>query len=296
MGFYSVEVLLEDAKRHGIGVQPLHVNRSQAEWVMEAPASSLRVPFQRLKGLGDPLAEAIVADRRARGPYTSLWDFVRRVRPARRIAERLIRAGALDGLPASAREPSDPAPFAERPGTDRRDLLWALGEMRWDAGPLDLPPVVLTAPVPRTSRADEVAADYALLGLAQNEHLLALYRPQLSELGVVPSGRFETLAHGERAKVAGRIEIVQRPGPAKGIAFVSLEDEEGLINLLCYPKVYEQYRHALRASPIVLGEGKVQRQKGTLHLIVERLVPIDIRSGAPGVEPSDIPGPAKEYQ
>jgi error-prone DNA polymerase len=142
---------------------------------------------------------------------------------------------------------------------------------------------------------EEVAADYSLLGLAQGEHLLALYRPQLAEMGVVSGAEFETMAHGARAKVAGRIEIVQRPGQAKGIAFVSLEDETGLINLLCYPKVYERYRRVLRASPIIVGEGRVQRLKGTLHLIVERLLPIDIRSGAPGIEADDVPGPAKEY-
>jgi error-prone DNA polymerase len=283
MGFYSVEVLLEDAKRHGIRLLPLHINRSGAKWAIEDEA--LRVPFVRLRGLGEPLAEAITAA----APFTSLWQFVRRVRPPRHIAERLVRAGAFDDLPAT-----DGA--ARRPDADRRDLLWALGEMRWDIGPLDLPPIVLEAPLPRTSRVEEVAADYSLLGLAQGDHLLALYRPQLTELGVVTGAEFDTMAHGAAAKVAGRIEIVQRPGPAHGIAFVSLEDETGLINLLCYPKIYDQFRWALRASPVVIGEGKVQRQKGTLHLIVDRLVPVDIRSGAAGIDPDAVPGPAKEYQ
>jgi error-prone DNA polymerase len=321
MGFYSVEVVLEDAKRHGVALYGLNMNRSTDEWFIEDGARAqeaterssvrptparegLRIPFTRLKGLGDPLAEAIVAAREEGGPFTSLWDFVCRVRPPRLMAERLIRAGAMDGLPVKSdagggigssggARTSD---ISKPEHQDRRDLLWALGEMRWEAGPMDLDPVVIHARLPLTSRVEEVAADYSLLGLAQGEHIMSLYRTQLAGLGCVTSAELDQLAHGVRAKVAGRLEIVQRPGPAKGIAFVSIEDEYGLANLLCYPKVYERVRRALRASPIIMADGHVQRQKRTLHLIVEQIVPIDVTSGAQGVMPEDIPRPAKEYQ
>jgi error-prone DNA polymerase len=303
MGFYSVEVVLEDAKRHGVVLYELDVNRSADEWFIESgsgPArderEGLRVPFTRLKGLGDPLAAAIVAERDSRGPFGSLWDFVRRVRPPRLIAERLIRTGALDGLPVRDRGADGGSDDFPAGPLDRRDLLWALGEMHWAAGTMDLEPVPVAALLPPTTRVEEVAADYGLLGLAQGEHLMSLYRPQLADMGCVTSTELEQLAHGVTAKVAGRLEIVQRPGPAKGIAFVSIEDEFGLANLLCYPKVYERVRRALRASPIIVAEGTIQRQKRTLHLIVERIVPLDVASGAQGVLPEDIPRPAKEYQ
>lgn len=304
MGFYSVEVVLEDAKRHGIGVYPLDVNRSRDTWFIEGDQpEGLRVPFTRLKGLGDPLAEAIVAEREGSGAFRDLWDFVCRVRPPRALVEKLIRAGAFDGLVAMAT--SDGAALTPRgdasritaaDSPDRRDLLWALGEMRWDAGPMDLPPVVVYASLPVTTRIDEMAADYGLLGLAQAEHLMSLYRPQLAAMGCVTSAELETLPHGVAAKIAGRLEIVQRPGPAKGIAFVSIEDEFGLANLLCYPLVYDRVRSALRASPVILAEGHIQRQKRTLHLIVDNIQPVDVRSGVPGLDPEELPGPAKEYQ
>jgi error-prone DNA polymerase len=167
--------------------------------------------------------------------------------------------------------------------------------MHWDEGGLDLPPVVVAAELPVTTTSDAVAADYSLLGLAQEEHLLALFRPQLADLGVLTTAELEAQPHGARARVAGRIEIVQRPPPAKGIAFVSIEDEHGLANLLLFPDAYDRNRRALRASPVIIAEGEVQRERGALHLITERIVPVEIDGDVASIAPDDVPGPAKEY-
>jgi error-prone DNA polymerase len=121
-----------------------------------------------------------------------------------------------------------------------------------------------------------VASDYQLLGLAQDLHLLALYRPQLADLGVVTSLELTALPHGARAKVAGRLEVLQRPPPAKGIAFASIEDEHGLVNLLFYPDIYERCRRVLRAAPVLLADGMVQHERGSLYLIVERVAPVAV--------------------
>ena len=289
MGFYSVEVVLEDAKRHGVTPLPLDINRSGVKWALDD--GRLRVPLARLKGMGEEAAEQIVS---ARGevPFADLWDFVRRVRPQRRMVERLIRAGAMDGLGADATGRAGSRAGA-RP--DRRELLWALGEMHWDEGGLDLPPDVVPARLPATTTSDAVAADYSLLGLAQDLHLLELFRPQLADLGVLTTAELESQPHGARARVAGRIEIVQRPPPAKGIAFVSIEDEHGLANLLLFPDSYQRNRRALRASPVIIAEGEVQRERGAMHLITERIVPVQIDGDVASIEPGDVPGPAKEF-
>jgi len=252
MGFYSAGVVVEDAERHGIALVPLDVNRSGVRWTIEDGA--LRVPLARLKGMPAALAERIVASRRADGPFEGLWDFVRRVRPPRLAVERLIAVGAMDGC-----------------GEDRRRMLWALGEMVWDEGGLDLAPSGRPAELPPVTLADAVAADQALLGLAQHAHPLALLRLHLADLGAVASRDVGALPHGARVRVAGRVEVVQRPGTAKGIAFVSLEDEHGLVNLVLYPGVYEQCRAVLRAAPVVLAEGVVQHERGAVHVVVREL-------------------------
>jgi DNA polymerase III alpha subunit len=97
-------------------------------------------------------------------------------------------------------------------------------------------------------------------------------------------------------RVVRREGRLQRPGPAKGIAFASLEDEHGLANLLLYPDAYERNWHALRASPVVIAEGVVQHEKGALHLVTDRVVPVQLDGTTDGVAPDDIPGPAKEFE
>jgi error-prone DNA polymerase len=324
MGFYSVRVVVEDAKRHGIGILPLRINASGARWQLED--GKLRVPFARLKGLGEDMAEQIAHERDAHGPYRSLWDFVRRIRPPRALVERLIRAGAMEGLDVQerravremgVREPgevytvgagipptagakaslastrrspdSTSGPVETGPDTSAtsraqppplppspQQLLWALGEMQWEAGGLDLPPAVTAARMPEAGPGERLAAEAGLLGLVQSDHPFALLRPRLAQQGLVTNAEAIASPEGTDLRVAGRVEIVQRPGTAKGIAFVSLEDETGLINLLCYPKVYAAARRILREAPVVVAEGRVQHEHGAMHLIVRRILDLAV--------------------
>jgi error-prone DNA polymerase len=148
--------------------------------------------------------------------------------------------------------------------------------MDWPEGELDLPPAATPAALPELSLADAVAADYRLLGLAQGPHVVALARPFLAELGAVLSTTLPALPTGQRVRVAGRVEVIQRPPPAKGIAFVSIEDEEGLVNLLLYPAVYQRFRQVLRGAPILVAEGLVQHEKGALHVIVDQVAAVTL--------------------
>jgi error-prone DNA polymerase len=281
MGFYSVEVLIEDAKRHAIRPLPIDINRSWTTWELED--GHLRVPITRLRGMHDELAERIVDLRERDGLYDDLWDFVQRARPPRHLAERLVRAGALDFT-----------------GRERRQLLWQLGDMQWREGELAIPPVVLPAPLPPTTATDEVASDYGLLGLAQGQHILALYRPHLAQMGVVSAAEATATADGESVRVAGRVEIVQRPQLAKGIVFGAIEDETGMVNLLLYPDVYERFRRVFRESPVIIAEGRVQHEHGALHVIIDRLIPVELgepEAGAgEGLRPEDIPAPSKLFR
>ena len=140
--------------------------------------------------------------------------------------------------------------------------------MDWGPDRLGLPPTAARADLAPSTVADAVEADAALLGLAQAEHPLALLRPYLAEMGAITSAEVGALPHGRRVTVAGRIEVLQRPGTAKGIAFISLADERGLVNLVLYPDVYAAARQVLRAAPVVVAHGAVQHEKGAVHVVV----------------------------
>ncbi len=254
MGFYTVEAVLEDAKRHGLTLRPLDINASAARWTIEADGPALRVPLGRLRGMPDAVAHAIVAARDAGGPFTRLWDLVTRARPPRAVVEGLILAGACDGW-----------------GVERRELLWALGEMRWDPAELAIEPAVAAVGLPPTTAAEAVLADYKHLGLAQGAHLAELLRPAFADAGCVPCAELADSPHGAPLAIGGRLEVLQRPQSAKGIAFVTLEDETGFANLVLYPAVFEAHRHVFRRSPVVIAAGRVQQDGGVAHLIVERV-------------------------
>ncbi len=108
----------------------------------------------------------------------------------------------------------------------------------------------------------------ALLGLDQDVHPLALLRPQLASQGIATTRDVGTLPHGARVRVAGRVEVVQRPGTAKGMAFATLADEHGLVNLVIHPQVYPAIRSVLRHAPVVVAEGRVQHAHRVVHVVV----------------------------
>jgi len=311
MGFYTVEAVIEDAKRHGMAVLAIDVNASGVRWAVEEVATpkaltprpppephrtkgaagtpsdslgegedhewggsrrgaqelsaGLRVPLSRLRAMPDAVAIRIVQARDDGGPFTSLWDFVQRIRPPRDVVERLVMAGACDGW-----------------GIERRELLWALGDMRWAPCELAIEPLVRRIGLPPTTHTEAVIADYKLLGLAQGEHIVTILRPALTEAGCTVCAALADGIHGAPMKIGGRLEVLQRPQTAKGIVFVTIEDETGFANLVLHADVFEAHRHVFRRSPVVLASGRVQQDGGVAHLIVERVeaVVIDVEDGA----------------
>ena len=166
--------------------------------------------------------------------------------------ENLIRAGALDGLGR------------------RRDLLWALGGLLYQEAGLDIAAPVEAVELPVLGHAERLAWEYELLGLAPGDHVLAPYRPKLRGLGVLSSGELSGRRDGETVRVAGWAVVRQRPPTARGMLFITLEDEEGLMNLLVRPEVYERYREALRNAPLLWVEGRLQREGVVTSVLVHR--------------------------
>jgi error-prone DNA polymerase len=254
MGFWSPAVLVGDARRHGVRTLSVDVHRSQARCVLEG--DDIRLGFCYVKGLGE---ESMARLEEARGakPFAGLADFCRRTRLPRRSVENLILVGAMDGW-----------------HVPRRKLLWVLGELRYQEDELDLILPDDGVELPPLSRAEAMAAEYDLLGVSTGDHVMALYRPWLARHGILDSLQLETCRGGQRVRVAGLVVVHQAPPTAKGFHFVTLEDEEGLMDVIVRPQVYTRYRRTLRTAPRLIVEGRVQKEGDVTNLLAQRVAPL----------------------
>jgi error-prone DNA polymerase len=254
MGFYPPAVLIGDARRHGVPVRSPDANYSRETCTLEHEGSGLavRLGLQYVHGLGEAWQARIIEQRKS-GPFETLRGFCRRTRLPRPVVENLIRAGALDSL-----------------GLSRRELLWEVGALTYQAEGLDIPIPVEPAALPTLQQAEQWAWEYELLGAAPSGHVMSLYREALQAQGVLSSGDLNRQQNGQTVRVAGWAVVRQRPPTAKGHVFITLEDEEGLINLIVRPKIYQQYRNALRNAPLVWVEGQLQREGHAMSVLVHR--------------------------
>jgi error-prone DNA polymerase len=262
LGFYPPEVLVGDARRHGVAVWGPDVNRSleactleRVDWEIGDWGLGIRLGLGYVQGLGDVWQGRIV-ERRGEQPFRDLADFCRRTRLPRPVVENLVRAGTMDSFGNG---------YARR---TRRDQLWALGGLVYQQDGLDVDVPVEAVGLPVLGDAERLAWEYELLGLAPGAHVMELYRDVLRRRGVLTSRELAGRCDGERVCVAGWAVVRQRPLTAGGILFVSLEDEEGLVNLVVRPDVYERYRDALRNAPLLWVEGRVQRDGEAISVLV----------------------------
>jgi error-prone DNA polymerase len=150
----------------------------------------------------------------------------------------------------------------------RRDLLWQLGGLVYSADGLDIEVPVEPVALPSLKRAERMGWEYELLGMAPDDHVMGLYREVLQRNGVMSSRMLVEQIDGQKVRVAGRVVVRQRPPAAKGFVFITLEDEEGLVNLIARPKVYERYRETLRSAALLLVEGELQREGEAFSVLV----------------------------
>lgn len=294
MGFYGPSTLVEDARRHGVEVRPPDLARSAWDCTLEAGEASpssdgrdpaLRVGLRYVDGLGEEAREKLERAREE-GAFTSVEGVVRRTGLEEDQLRALAEAGAFRSL---------------WPG--RREALWeVLRELRGDAGPLAPRPRSPAAtggvrqggrgsaspslspsgaageasgpgPVPSMSRAERVLADYRRVGLSVEGHPMEFLRPRLERRGVVSAAELGEREAGRDVAVAGLVIVRQRPRTARGVVFVTLEDETGFANGVLTPDVHERFRRRLRA-PLVVACGEVEREAGVVNVRVRRIVPI----------------------
>jgi error-prone DNA polymerase len=250
MGFYSTEVIAGDARRHGVEILPVEINQSMWKYTV-AKKRHLRMGLVAVSGIGEQVWERIRIAREA-GSFTGLPDLCMRTRLPSPLVSDLIRAGALDIFGA------------------RRQLLWELGEIdyRPEELPLEMPAVAVD--LPALESLEQTQWEYELTGLSTRGQLMRHYRAALNRAGVLSSAEVKERARGRIVRVGGMVAVKQRPGTAKGIVFISLEDEFGMLDLVVKPDVYERYKSLLRGQTFILVEGEVQQGSGALSVLVSR--------------------------
>lgn len=269
MGFYPPSVLVNDGKRHGVAILPPDVNRSRASCSVEGDA--VRIGLGYVKGLSAAMAQEVEAERQRHGPFRSLFDFLERTRVTREGVENLVTCGAFDAF-----------------GLQRRELLWQLGLLYRSEGRralvrqrrLPLSTEQDAAPLPELSAWERMAADYAALGLSPRAHPMSFLRRVLDER-FVTSRALERLPDGARVRIAGLVVCRQRPQTAKGVVFLVVEDDDGLVNIVVWPKVYERYRLLVRGEPFLVVEGTLQRRDGTINVVADSLRRLSLARMAP---------------
>ncbi|GAA4477984.1 error-prone DNA polymerase [Rhodococcus olei] len=262
MGFYSPQSLVADARRHGVVVHGPDVNAGLAHAGLEAGGTEVRLGLGEVRHIGSALAEKIVAAREEGGPFASLLDLTGRVELSTAQAESLATAGALAG-------------FA---GT-RRQALWAAGAAAGER-PDRLPGTgasVAAPALPGMSDVELAAADVWATGVSPDSYPTQFLRPQLDALGVVPASRLLAVPDGDRVLVGGAVTHRQRPATAAGVTFINLEDETGMVNVVCSVGLWARYRTLAHTAPALLVRGRVQNAEGAVTVVADRLQRMDLR-------------------
>jgi error-prone DNA polymerase len=255
MGFYSPRALLQDAQRHGVPVRPVCVVASAWDCTLEPSDADPTVPAIRcglrlIRGLSESDAGRIVAAR-ADAPFRDLADLARRTALDRGALEALAEADAFAAF-----------------GVDRRRAAWILQGL-WTDLPLfaGLARAEPAPPLPAETPAEAIEAAYRRVGLAVDAHPMQLVRANRPELP--PLGRLITAEAGERVRIAGLVTNRQRPGTSKGVVFMTLEDETGLVNLVVWPSIWAEHRKLARGAVLLGVDGVVQREGRALSVRVE---------------------------
>ncbi len=251
MGFYSEEVICNDARRHGIEVLPVEVNHSRKECVIEGEA--IRLGYRNVKGLGEAAWERL-EEEAGNGEYGSLWDFWRRTRLSREAIENLIRLGAFTFT-----------------GLHERELIWQLGAFYQPLGasrPLQLSFDDGAVSLPEMSKEDRIVTDLLLTGISVRGRAMDLLAPHLHE-GISPSNMVQEMAEGTPVKVAGLVAVRQAPMTAKGFVFHTLEDYFGHVNVITRPGLVKKYRRLIEGAPALIVHGHIERQERAVNVIAE---------------------------
>ncbi|MEO6502332.1 MAG: error-prone DNA polymerase [Jatrophihabitantaceae bacterium] len=280
MGFYSPQSLVHDAKRHGVAVRGPDINASLAPACLQGAETgesgyagpgpsqpAVRLGLSSVRAISDELARRIVAEREHRD-YTSITELARRVGLNTTQLEALATAGAFESL-----------------GASRREALWVAGAAAdYRPGQLELasPSEQRIPQLPPMTEPEQLMADLWATGITRDCYPTAVIRDRLDSLGVITSHRLRGLADRTRVVIGGIVTHRQRPATARGVIFLSLEDEFGMINVICDPVVWQRHHRIAVSSGGLLIRGMLQRADGVSNVLAERIerLPLGMRTTA----------------
>ncbi|MBS1524945.1 MAG: error-prone DNA polymerase [Bacteroidetes bacterium] len=258
MGFYQPAQIVIDACKHGVVVRPVDVNYSFWDNTLEEKDGqycAVRLGFRQVKGLSEQDMQVLI-ERRGAG-YTSI--------------SQLSDAG----IPQSAIEKLADADAYRSLQLDRREALWEVPALSdkpiglFTGQPSESAHEVQIS-LPFMSQAEHVVQDYASIGLSLKAHPVSFVREKLDMLRVLETGKLPELKDGDPVKVAGLVTVRQRPGTAKGVLFITIEDETGFANLVVWADKFDQYRKEILQTRLLMVDGKVQIEGKVIHVVVNK--------------------------
>ena len=266
MGFYAPAQVVRDAREHGVEIRPVCINASRWDSTLE-PAHgqylAVRLGLRMTKGLSNVDGACLVAHR-GEEEYRSVEELRRRANISIPALERLGEADAFRSV-----------------GLDRRRALWQVKGLANSALPLfaaadglGLPqPELVEPPVMLVAMRDgaEVVEDYHAIGLSLRSHPVAFLRVALQARGMITCADLAHIRDGRRVGVPGLVLVRQRPGSAKGVMFITIEDETGVANLILWPDRFERQRRLVLSAGMIACHGRVQREDEVIHVVTDRL-------------------------
>ncbi len=281
MGFYAPAQLIQDARRHGVGVRPIDVNRSDYDCTLEFAddfeplpqhdrrtlAPLLRIGLRQVKGLSEAGAAAVV-EARTDKPFASIQELVFRSGINKQDLEALAAADALRGLSGDRHRAFWQASGVEKDNSskDRYSLSFFADPSFSDN---DFGVDVL---LPVASESQNIVGDYTSSGFTLRRHPLALFREHLNKYRVHTADELRDISDEARVKVSGLVTCRQRPMTAAGVTFITMEDETGFVNVVVWPGLGEKQRPTVRQAMLLGVSGHVQKSEGVIHLIASDLV------------------------
>lgn len=269
MGFYSPSQLIQDARRHGIDVQPADIQYSTWDYHLEKSAHinhqkhlAIRIGFRQIKGLGQAAAQRIEAARKI-SPFVSLEDIYLRCQLSRHDRRVLIDADALKSLSGNRHQAhwKDQGVQEERPLFEYESTE---AFQRTNNTSAENESILITPP----SDMDNMLSDYRRLGLTLGKHPMTLLRDKPDFQRCLTARQLRTARHGQLARVAGLVTNRQRPGSASGVLFMTLEDETGCINVILWESLQQRFRREILTGTVLLIKGTLEKSKeGIIHIV-----------------------------
>src|SRR5215203_50998 len=257
MGFYQPAQIIIDAKNHGVQIKPVDINYSDWDHLLEEKTEKyyvLRLGFRQVKGIREEDLKLLIAQRKK--TYTGIHE-LRSIGLTDAALEKLADADAFRSI-----------------GLDRREALWQVSAkdtpVALFSGQVSADEKAENIVLPVMTNSEHVVRDYESTSLSLKAHPVSFLREKLTQLHILSIKDLITAKDGDNVKVAGLVLVRQRPGTAKGICFMTIEDETGWGNLVVFQNLFDKYRKEILGATLIMAEGKLQIEGEVIHVIVQR--------------------------